>query len=124
MVDSVEVLDTTEVVDMVTSYTDLPTSSYVETTPSSESSSTSTLLLNSISYGGYFLAFVGILFVIALSQKKPTPSSAPAPLVETARPLPSKQKVLPAKTLSPSDLQELAHMQQVYLNLANHEVPA
>jgi hypothetical protein len=38
--------------------------------------------------------------------------------------LPSNQKVLPAKTLSPSDLQELAHMQQVYLNLANHEVPA
>jgi hypothetical protein len=129
IVDNEEVPDTSDVPDMVTSFADLPTSSYVETVPT-ETSATSALLIDSTSYGGYFLASIGILFVVAVvasARKKPTHvplTPEDAFLNETAPQISLKQKVLPAKTLSLADLQELAHMQQEYLKIATHNAPS
>jgi hypothetical protein len=125
IVDTEEVLDISEVPDMVTSFADLPTSSYVETAPTESSAATSALLLDS-TYIGYFLASIGILFavaVVASARKKQTHSLTDAPLAETAQ-IPSNQNVFSAKTLTPADLQELSHMQQEYLKIATHNVPS
>jgi hypothetical protein len=135
LVDSVETFDQETEADMVTSYADLPTADYTEPMTASETALTSSLLVDSLSLGGYFLAFVGILFAVALSRKKAAPTddiAAPAPseahLMESAlhSEVSSKRskKIGTPKKLSLSDLQELARMEQEYLKLATNDVPS
>jgi hypothetical protein len=117
LVDSIEVVTSTSYSsesELVTSYADLPTSSFIEKETEASTSPTATHLVESLSLGGYFFAFVGILFAfIALlrNQKNPAVDREIAPPTETPKSLP--------RTLSPNDLQELAQMESDYLKIAS-----
>jgi hypothetical protein len=134
LLDSEEVLQT-EDIDLVTSYADILSSSYdfssADAFPSDTISESLPLaLLNIVSYSGYFLALIGIvLLVVALSRKRSISvishqSSASSSSPAQASNLPRlTSKSLSAKPLSLRDLQELAEMEQAYLNLASHDTP-
>lgn len=110
-------------IDLVTSYADLPSSaSSTETDVPNEYVPME--LLNVISYSGYFLAFIGIIFfLIIMSRKKSVPMISPLPALPPQTSPTSRKitKKLSSKSLSARDLQELAAMEQEYLNLVTHE---
>jgi hypothetical protein len=159
LVDSIEVLDTSEIADMVTSYADIPTSDLVDyANPSSSDAASSadasaTLVLNSLSFAGYFLAFVGILFVVAFFRKGSSSETSPGAaaaadchsdsstdvmesasdsgsLSESFKPIKTRSRSISNssssknKNLSAKELHELAEMEQEYLKLATTDAAA
>jgi hypothetical protein len=135
LVDSVEVLESTDQIDQLTSFADFPSSESDSSTDADPSESFSETLpavelLNVISYSGYFLAFLGIIFfLVTMSRKRsavasPPPATRPSPMPTQATLVPRTiSKPLSCQTLTPRDLQELAAMEQEYLNLATQDIP-